>query len=168
MELHFLNTFDIDIRKLHRGDNTFSYTIQNSFFEHFENGILHKADASVEVVLHKTNDYIKSSFFIRGNLPFTCDRSLESFLYPIDINEYMFIYFGEEEKELEDDSITILHSTYKINIAQYIYYYMVLAVPLKKIHPRYKLEEDSSAEEVTLVYTTNTFKEKIKFPMGNT
>ena len=73
----------------------------------------------------------------------------------------MFIYFGEEEKELEDDSITILHSTYKINIAKYIYYCLLFAIPLKKLHPRYNREEDSSTE-ATLVYTTKTFEEKTK------
>ena len=45
------------------------------------------------------------------------------------------IKFGEEFNDEDDEILILPHGEYQVNIAQYVYEMLVLAVPQKRIHP---------------------------------
>ena len=47
----------------------------------------------------------------------------------------MVVKFGDEYNDENIDILIIPHGEYEINIQQYIYELIVLAVPTKRIHP---------------------------------
>ena len=84
-----------------------------------------------------------------------CDRSLDPFEFPIDLRQKVIMKFGDEDTELSDEIIMIEWNTQRINIAQLIYEYIGLEIPLKKLHPRYDNEVDT---EDTLFYSSENEK----------
>jgi len=138
--------FDIDIFKLANKQHNFQYHIGKSFFEHFENSPLQQADLNVEVTLDKQDNLITVLYDIQGTVELECDRSLEKFDYPVAVQERIIYQYGDEEQELDDDIVIITNNTQSINIAQYLYEFVNLAVPMRKIHPKYAEEENPSVD----------------------
>ena len=47
----------------------------------------------------------------------------------------MVVKFGEEYNDDNEDILIVPHGEYEINVAQYIYELIILAVPAKRVHP---------------------------------
>ena len=88
-----------------------------------------------------------------------CDRSLETFEHPLDFTEKMIYKFGSEVKEIDESVMMITRDTPSINVAQLIYEFILLALPLKKIHPDYRneLDEEDNELEGGFVYLDEAF-----------
>jgi uncharacterized metal-binding protein YceD (DUF177 family) len=89
---------------------------------------------------------------ISGWVELICDRSLDPFKYTIETEGQVIYKFGAEEKEIDDEVIMITRNHQFINLAQNIYEFISVAVPMKKLHPRYNSEEDEADDG--LFYTT--------------
>jgi len=106
----------------------------------------------VYVKLIKTETIIQLFFDINGCIELECDRSLELFDFPINLKQKLFLKFGEADEYINDELEVIASNKDRINISQYIYEYISLAIPLKKIHPKF---QDSEIDgELTLVYSS--------------
>lgn len=148
-------SFDIEIFNLSNSKHEFRFNLDDSFFEMFPHGLLTKGKANAEIILDKSETFINAYFKIEGAVELICDRSLENFDNPFEVDEHIIFKFGEEEKELSDDIIIISKNAQRINVAQYIYEFIGLTVPMKKIHPKYKDEDDDDLDvEGKLVYTS--------------
>lgn len=148
-----LRNFNIDIYRLSNGTHEYSFDIDNSFFEFFESGLIQKGKAVAKVILRKTDSLIEAAFAIEGDVELECDRSLNLFDYPFSVTERILYKYGEEEMELNDEIYIITKLTQKINIAQHIYDFINMAIPMKKISPEYRDEDDENDESlVKLVY----------------
>ena len=75
-----------------------------------------------------------------------CDRSLECFDYNIDINEQVIFKYGEDEMELENNIYVITGSTQRLRLGQIIYELITVAIPMRKLHPRFA-EEDLERDD---------------------
>ena len=62
------------------------------------------------------------------------DRCLGEFDQPVENHARVIIKFGEEEEE-SDEIIVIPESETQINVAQLIYEFIALAVPIRHVHP---------------------------------
>jgi uncharacterized metal-binding protein YceD (DUF177 family) len=60
----------------------------------------------------------------------------------------MVYKYGSEEKEIDENVFMITRDTPVINVAQLIYEFILLALPLKKIHPDHRNELDDEELEV--------------------
>ena len=70
-----------------------------------------------------------------GTVNVDCDLTKESFDLPIDAHLELVVKFGEEFNNEDDEILIIPHGEHQINVAQYIYEMLVLAVPNKRVHP---------------------------------
>ena len=141
-----LEDFSIDIYKLTNQIYQYQYTINDSFFALFERSIVEQGQMSAEVTLDKQETLITARFVINGSVTLICDRSLETFDYPLHVEESLLYQYGEEEEELTDEIVIITSRTQQINVAQPIYEFIALAVPMKRLHPRYADDDDPLTE----------------------
>ena len=158
-----LRAFDIEIVHIKEHVlHTYDFKLDaQSFFTLFEDSIIQKGLLDVVVELEKTPLHIKMNISIKGNVELICDRSLDPFDYSIDsVNPLIFQFSEEEEGEITDEIIAIKRETIKINIAQYVYEFINLEVPIKKLHPRFQEEEVDNEEETLLIYSTETEEEE--------
>lgn len=151
-----LGEFDIELVRLKPGRHEFDYKLDAAFFEKYDYGIIDKGNLDVKVIMEKSSALLKFDIDIKGTIELTCDRSLENFDYPLSIQNQVMMKFGEEEQELADDVFVIKPDKQVINLADLIYEYITVNVPLKKLHPRFENEEEG---EDKLVYTSLSAKE---------
>lgn len=154
--------FDIDIIKLSNSVHEFQFNIDSSFFAEFEDSLIQKGNLKAKVILEKSSTLIQATFEIDGVVELICDRSLEPFDLEISITEPLIFKYGEEYSELTEEIITIPRDLPTLNVSQYIYEFIGLAVPMKKLHPKFRSEDDWEDEEEEdesdsiLIYSTQT------------
>jgi uncharacterized metal-binding protein YceD (DUF177 family) len=63
--------------------------------------------------------------------------------------------YGDQDEEITDEITIIQRDTAWIELGQYLYEFIALAIPLKKLHPRFQepAEEDDDSEG-KIVYTS--------------
>lgn len=154
-----LQDFSIDIYKLANRVYQYQYTIGEEFFALFEHSTVDRGRLSVEVTLDKQETLITARFAIDGSVALQCDRSLEEFDHPLHVRETLLYQYGEEEEELTDEIMIITPHTQQINVAQPIYEFVALAVPMKRLHPRYA-EEDDPFTEGEIVFSSQPGEDK--------
>ncbi|WP_041264771.1 YceD family protein [Bernardetia litoralis] len=140
-----LRTFEIDIVALKFGSHSFTFNLDNKFFaycnEHL-NGFIEKGDCNAEVILEKNEQLIRATLMIDGTVELVCDRSLDEFDYEVDIEDTILYKYSEEERELTEEIVLITRRTPSINVGELLYEFLMLDIPMKKLHPRFWEEEE--------------------------
>jgi uncharacterized metal-binding protein YceD (DUF177 family) len=148
-----LSKYGIDIIGLKNQEYQYQYLVDQLFFRNFENNEIEKGSLNCIIVLNKTDDYIDASFQIDGSVELICDRSLDKFDYNINLTNRILFKYGEEDREIDDKVEMISRNRQTINMAQYIYEFVITGMPMKKLHPRYLADD---------------IKEEIVYSSGNT
>jgi uncharacterized metal-binding protein YceD (DUF177 family) len=149
----FLRTFDIEVIKFLEGKYEIDFEIGKEFFQHFEdNELLDEGILTVRVLMDKGANLIEMNFLITGEVKLTCDRSLEEYFEHLEITEKILFKYGEVEEEVNEEVYMITRDTSKINVAQFIYEFILLGLPAKKIHPDHRTEFDEEDFEAEGTY----------------
>jgi uncharacterized protein len=143
-----LSEYNIAFKGLKEGNHIFNYHIDNPFFELFEKSLVDEADIDVTITFGKHTSFMSLDLDLSGIVRLTCDRCLEPYNQPVHHFITLFIKFGEEESLDGDDVIWIHPEEYQINVAQIIYEYICLSIPLKHIHPSESKGENSCDPEM--------------------
>ncbi|HSM62983.1 MAG TPA: DUF177 domain-containing protein [Gillisia sp.] len=117
------------------GSHDFEYEIGKEFFEHFEYEDFNSANLHLEVVLEKKATMMELFYETSGTVNVNCDVTNEPFDMPINSSLRLVVNFGDEFNDENEELLILPHGEYEINIAQYAYEMIVLAVPQKRIHP---------------------------------
>ena len=127
--------FVIAFAGLKVGKHTFKYQIDKTFFEAFKYDDFLNADVQVVVDFDKTERLFELSFKAKGCISVACDLTNEIYDESVDSNLDLVVKFGDTFND-ENEAILIMpHNTFELDISQYIYEMLVLAVPVKRIHP---------------------------------
>lgn len=130
-----LKEYTIQFVGLKQGEHHYDYEIDNTFFNNFEYADFNDADVKVDVILTKKSTLLELNFKIKGTVNVNCDVSNEPYNQYIENEFDLVVKFGDEYNDEHIDILIIPHGEYEINIAQYIYELVVLAIPAKRIHP---------------------------------
>ena len=84
------------------------------------------------------------AFQISGKVELTCDRSLEKYAHDLTIENSIVFKYGDEEKVVSDDIEIITSNTQTINVGNYLYEFISVSIPMKKLHPRYANEPEEN------------------------
>jgi len=128
--------YNIDFKGLNEGLHDFEFEVDNKFFEHFEESQVENGKVTIKVVLEKRSSFMKLHFKIDGWLELTCDRCIEYYEQPIENEAEIFVKFGENEFDDGESVIWINPEEHQINLAQIIYEYVTLSIPLRHVHPK--------------------------------
>lgn len=149
-----LKEYTIQISGLKEGVHHFDFRIDDSFFELFEFSPIKKGNLKVDFYFDKQPGMYVLIFETEGKVAVECDRCLEEFMLPIKSSDSLIGKFKADDTD-EADIIFIPKTAVEINIAEYIYEFIVLSVPLMKMHEDageecpndvYQYLDDSEAE----------------------
>jgi len=135
MAMDILKTYKISLSGLQIGHHSFDFQIDDQFFESFEKSRVQKGSLTLKVEMEKSETMLQLHFHFNGNVTVACDRCLDDFLYPLHFNEMLIVKFGYKKHEESESIIIINANEYEIPIAQYIYEYINLSLPMQLIHP---------------------------------
>ena len=120
----------------------FDFQVDSDFFAAQDDSLIETGNLKVHLKLSKSISLLKADFSIQGIVRLVCDRSLEEFDYELNIEESVHFKFGPTDEELDTNLIQIHYDTLELDLNYYIYDIIAAALPMKKIHPDYRLPED--------------------------
>jgi len=149
--------YTIPVSGLHNGTHQFDFTVDSSFFKHFEASPIQQGTANIRLYFEKRTDLYVMIFDFSGTIQTECDRCLEEMQLPISGNEQLLVKFDEEPGEEEAEVIYIPFGTQELNIARYIYEFLCLSVPMIKTHD--DSDEDCDPEMLERLNNTSNAEE---------
>ncbi|AWV99214.1 YceD family protein [Arcticibacterium luteifluviistationis] len=149
--------YQINIQGLENKRHEFDFEGDDAFFESFEQELIEKGNFKANIKLDKSSTMIRLDVHILGSVTLVCDRSLEEFEEPIEIHEKYVYKFGDDYEIVSEDMEVIPFEAMGINLARNLFEYIGLAVPMKRIHPDLRDEDDEGG----FVFS-DTIEEKLK------
>ncbi|MCW9036490.1 DUF177 domain-containing protein [Altibacter sp.] len=143
-----LKEFTIPFVGLKLGEHLFDFTIGPSFFEHYEYDEFNDVAIKLDVVLIKKTTLLEFTLSFNGYVNVYCDSTNEPYDQDISGEYHFVVKFGNEYNDENEDLLILPHGSYEVNIQQYVYESIVLALPAKRIHPGV---EDGTLESDILV-----------------
>ncbi|MCW5911764.1 MAG: DUF177 domain-containing protein [Cyclobacteriaceae bacterium] len=147
-----MREFAVNIIGLSKKAHLFNYHLEKGFFEKYGTESVSDGRFDVEVILDKKETFLEVDFKISGQAALVCDRTLEPFDYPVNETHKVVFKYGEEAREISDEIVIITRDQDSIDLGQYLYEFIALAIPMKKLHPRFANE---ATEDLKMVYTTS-------------
>ncbi|MDX1463312.1 MAG: DUF177 domain-containing protein [Marinirhabdus sp.] len=130
-----LKEFTIPFIGLKLGQHSFHFEITNTFFEHFEYDEFNAAAIKLTVLLEKKATLLEFTLNFEGTVNVPCDVTNELYDQTISGSYHFVVKFGDEFNDENEDLLIIPHGSHEVNIQQYVYESIVLALPARCIHP---------------------------------
>ena len=131
-----LKEFQIAHVGLRLGHHTFDYEIDDQFFAQFPDSPIAKCSVKVKLEMEKKETLFVLKFFIDGVVQASCDRCLESFNKEVFGDYSCIVKYSEELSKGENDDDEIIYIAPEepfIEVAQLIYEYICLILPMQLI-----------------------------------
>ena len=156
--MNALRAYDINVVGLENKRYEYDFASDDSFFDALEQELIRTGNVQTHVTLDKSETMIRLDFRIAGYVGQTCDRSLDEYNEPVETQQMMLLKFGDHNEELSDEIELIERNTATVNVARYIFEFISLSLPMKRLHPRFRDEDEQDEEgnesNVTLIYSS--------------
>ena len=133
--MNYLSQYTLPFSGLSEGKHQFDFTVNDRFFAEFETSEVEKGELRVLVELEKRSTYLSLTFSIGGVVELICDRCLENFIFPVESHRKLLVKFSEKPVEDEAELIYLHPTDFQVEAAQYIYEFVILSLPIRRIHP---------------------------------
>ncbi len=151
-----MRAYTVNIIGLSKTIYHFEFEVGNDFFSQYGTGLITEGSLKAMVTLDKLETFIDATFSITGWVKLICDRSLDPFDYPVSTEKKLVFKYGDSDQELSDEIIMIHRDTDSLELGHYIFEFIVLEVPIKKLHPRFRDEEEDDTTEGKIIYSSKT------------
>jgi len=138
-----LKDYVISFRGLKIGNHEFDFQITDSFFEAFEYSRTQRGNLVLKVILIKAENMLKLNFDFKGKVNANCDSCGDEFDFPVNFTQDLIVNFSDQEQLDSDEIVFLPNSAYQIDLAQFIYEFVNLALPMRLTH-----EEDEQGNPV--------------------
>jgi uncharacterized metal-binding protein YceD (DUF177 family) len=130
-----MKEFTIPFVGLKEGKHQFEFTIDKTFFAHFEYDDFSQASLQGQLTLDKKSTFLELHFEVSGLVVLPCDVSMELFDYPIEATFDLIVKFGIPPDKPSDEILVLPEGSYQIDVWHYFYEIVVLSLPQKRVHP---------------------------------
>jgi len=127
--------YTIPLSGLKEGHHTFDFEIDNEFFELFEESEVKEGSLVALIEMDKRSSHLDLTIKISGSVKINCDRCLEMFFQPIDCENRILVKFGKSIEDSDPDILSIAVDEHELDLQQQIYEFIILALPIKRVHP---------------------------------
>lgn len=137
--------YNVRLKGLSNGTHEYDFHIGQQFFTNMENADVRDADIAVKLVVKVANGRYDMHFNIAGQVTTLCDRCLDDLVLPIEGQYHILVEYGDDYNQESDDLLVIPASDADLNVAYMIYDTVVLAIPMKHVHPMGKCNRQMTA-----------------------
>lgn len=132
--MNVLKEYNVVFSGLALGEHNYSYEINRPFFDSFEYADFEDIKIKVQVMLEKQDTLISIHFDISGSVDVFCDRCGDELTKSIQASNTLVLKFSDHISDQGDDLLIMPNTAFEINLAQYIYEYASLAIPVRRAH----------------------------------
>ena len=130
------NQYIIPLDGLEEKEYSFDFKADDAFFQSYGSGDIEGGDVDVKVTLLKKKTSMLLNFDLSGTVKLTCDRCLELYEQPIEINDDVLVNYGDETNfDTNSDAVTLSREATSIDVSSFIYEYSHFALPIAHYHP---------------------------------
>lgn len=126
-------TFKIDIKGLKEEISSYSYTLDNAFFEAIDAPDVRSGNLRCDLTVKKATGYYELCFHTEGTVRIPCDRCLEDMDQPICTDNRLVVKLGKEYSE-DDNLLTISEDEGTLDVAWLIYEFIAVSIPVRHAH----------------------------------
>ncbi len=137
--------YKIALKTLPEGLTDFAFHLDKEFFVNMENEEIHGADVDVKLTVDRRDDIFALTFTFSGTLTLLCTRCLDALIFPLEAEYHVTVELGDEYRDESDDHLVIPATDAALNVAFMMYDTIVLAIPMKHVHPLGKCNRQMSA-----------------------
>ena len=137
--------YKLMLKSMPKGVNEFVYKLGKQFFVNMENNDVRDANLTVDLAVNNTGDFYDLTFAVEGEVTVLCDRCLDDLVLPIETSYHVVVKYGENYNDSSDELLEIPESDNYLNVAYMIYDTVMLAIPIKHVHPMGKCNRAMSA-----------------------
>lgn len=131
--MNVLDHFSIPYKGMGIGTHQVNFKVDSRFFKEFEDSHIDNGDFKVNVELDKRHDHSILIFNIDGNTNANCDRCLSQIHLPLQGSFKLHVKHGEKVES--NDEIMFIHpETSILNLAQVVYEFILLSMPIIKVY----------------------------------
>lgn len=151
----YLKQFVVQFSGLKIGIHEFEFEIVDLFFEQYQIEDVSGGDMHVGFSLDKRENMMELTFELTGTIKTTCDRCLDPLEIDIVTDNQVMVKFGDVSSEANDELLVLGPEAYQIDIAPFIYEFITVQFPLRKVHE----EKDCNQDVIDMLYTEDDIAE---------
>lgn len=165
----------ISLKDLKTDTQVLEFTLDDSYFKKIDSPEVKKGNVKAVITVKKKLDVFELAFVLEGVIQVPCNRCLDDMDQPIQYKDKIQVKFGDRFSE-ENDTVVVPLSDGGINIAWFLYEFIVLNIPIKHVHApgecnktmmsnlkkhitRQKSDDDDEVEEIDLEEDDVTIEE---------
>jgi DUF177 domain-containing protein len=127
--------YSIPISGLKEGHHTFNFEIHKAFFDLFEESEIKEGELAASAEVDRRPSLIDIRVRISGRVRISCDRCLEMFDFTMECDNNLVVKFGSVKDDSDPEIVTLPRDEHELDLKQYLYEYIHLALPIQRIHP---------------------------------
>ena len=125
--------YNVDLKGLKAATLNLEFDLDNTFFSDIEGEEFQKGAVKVVVTVRKNNDVFDFTFALKGSVVVTCDRCLDELEIDVETENSLRVKLGDEYAD-DGDIVVVPEQDGDVNIAWYLYEFIALALPMKRVH----------------------------------
>lgn len=123
----------VDLLDSELSDKKFNYSENDSFFANI-GGLISRGQIETEVsCTSATSSFVRFSIHSEGKVIVPCDRCLSDLELRINTNDELLVKLGDDYSD-DGDCVTVPREDGEIDLSQYIYEFIALGMPIKRVH----------------------------------
>lgn len=158
--MNVLSKYEISFFGLKEGQHEFEFEIDRKFFECFEKSEIKTGKLKAKVVLNKQPGLLELNIRIVGYVKVVCDRCLEDFDMPLKYKGELYVKFGGSYEEIDENVIILKTNTHHLSLSQFLYEYIHLSIPYKRVHPDDENGKSTCNKEMLSLIQESSFEEE--------
>lgn len=127
--------YSIPLTGLKEGSHSYEFEIESDFFTFFEGSEIGRGELVAVATLVKRSSHMELDLGIEGFVEVACDRCLEPYMQRVETRAKLLVKYGEEWEEIDDEVLIIPHNESQLDLAQLIYEFAHLGLPMQRLHP---------------------------------
>lgn len=136
------NSTIVQFSGLKPGKYEYNYVLDKTFFEGYENEELRDGKVIFKVILERRERMLLFTFTFEGNVKSICDRCLGEIDVPVCGEEMLCVKFSDTETSEDEDVVFLPEGAYQIDLAQWMYEYVAVSMPMQHVHPEGECDEE--------------------------
>ncbi len=125
--------YNIVLKDLINETKLYEFDLDNEYFKKIDSPEVQVGNVKAIVRVQKKMNTYELKFELNGKIIIPCDRCLDDMEQQIRYNETLIVKFGNKFSE-EDEIVIVPELDGGINIAWFLYEFIVLNIPMKHVH----------------------------------
>lgn len=125
--------YNVVLKDLGSEQRVYEFELDDAYFKKIDSPEVQKGKVSVKITVQKKNNSFELNFVLDGIVYIPCNRCLDDMEQAISYKEKLVVKFGAQFAE-EDDIVIVPEADGAINVAWFLYEFIVLNIPIKHVH----------------------------------